>query len=330
MADIAPVDIPGAHRRRWATNGIELDVWEAGTPGNPLVILSHGFPESAWSWRFQLSALAEAGYHVLAPNQRGYGDSWRSDNVADYGIEHLCNDLLGLVDATGNDQAIFVGHDWGALIVWDLARLYPERVRALCALSVPIVSWPMPPTQVFKLINGDNFFYITYFQEIGPAERELERDTTATLRSVMLAASGPLYVSDRPSRPAAGGGFLDGMEATDSVALPDWLPQADLDEYIRQFSTSGFFGPVSYYRNLDANYEKLKSIPLSVLTMPCWFIGGTKDMTIAKTLDTLEERLSVVPGFAGMTLIPDIGHWTQQENAPAVNEALINYFATLS
>ncbi len=324
------VEIPGANRRRWQTNGIELDVWEAGTPGNPLVILSHGFPESAWSWRFQLPALAAAGYHVLAPNQRGYGDSWRSTNVTDYGIDELCNDLLGLVDATGNEKAIFVGHDWGALIVWDLARLHPDRVRALCALSVPIVEWPMPPTQLFKMMNGDNFFYMTYFQEVGPAEQELERDTAATMRSVMLAASGPFYVPDRPSRTPAGAGFLDGMEATSEAELPEWLSQEELDEYVRQFSTSGFFGPVSYYRNLDANYEKVKSISASVLTMPCWFIGGTNDMVIAKTLDTLPDRLGAIPGFAGLTLIPDIGHWTQQENAPAVNEALIGYFATLT
>ena len=115
---------------RYAVNGIELDVVEAGDPAGPAIVLAHGFPESSHSWRHQIEPLVAAGYHVLAPDQRGYGRSSAPKDVSAYGIEHLCGDLLGLLDATGHDDAVFVGHDWGALLVWDLARIHPERVRA--------------------------------------------------------------------------------------------------------------------------------------------------------------------------------------------------------
>ena len=154
-----------------AVNGVELAVLEAGNPGTPPIVLSHGFPESAWSWRHQLPTLAAAGYHVIAPDQRGYGGSSCPTEVAAYGIDALCDDLLGLVDETGHDQAVFVGHDWGALIVWDLARLHPERVRAVAGVSVPFTFWPARPTEFLRAVMGDRFFYILYFQEVGPAER---------------------------------------------------------------------------------------------------------------------------------------------------------------
>jgi pimeloyl-ACP methyl ester carboxylesterase len=131
-----------AATKRYAVNGIELDVIEAGDPGGPAVVLCHGFPESAHSWRHQIEPLAAAGYHVLAPDQRGYGRSSAPREVEAYGIEYLCGDLLGLLDATGHEDAVFVGHDWGALLVWDLARIHPERVRAVVNVSVPYTEWP--------------------------------------------------------------------------------------------------------------------------------------------------------------------------------------------
>ena len=151
-------------------------VHEAGDPANPTVLLCHGFPELAYSWRHQMAPLAEAGYHVLAPDQRGYGHSSAPRGVDAYGIGNLTGDLVGLLDHFGKDDAVFVGHDWGALIVWDLARLHPERVRAVVGVSVPFVQWPAPPTQLMKMIYGDRFFYILYFQQPGAAEGELDAD----------------------------------------------------------------------------------------------------------------------------------------------------------
>ena len=147
-------------RRRLRTNGVELDVIESGPDDGPLVLLAHGFPECAWSWRHQLRALGEAGWHVIAPDQRGYGRSHRPTDVDQYSTEHLGKDLLGIVDqVTGpGSAAVFVGHDWGSLLVWDIARQHPDRVRGLINMSVPFVDWPAKPTELFKMINGDNFF----------------------------------------------------------------------------------------------------------------------------------------------------------------------------
>jgi len=199
-------------RRRTAhVNGVDLDVLESGPVDGPVVILSHGFPESSWSWRHQLPVLGDAGWRVIAPDQRGYGASSRPAAVDAYGTDSLSADLLGLLDETGQEQAVFVGHDWGALIVWDLIRLHPERARGVVGVSVPFVNWPAPPTQLFRQTFGDNFFYILYFQEVGPAERELDADVRRTMHNVLWSASAAGADRERELRPAAGTGFLDVM-----------------------------------------------------------------------------------------------------------------------
>ena len=154
-------------------NGVDLVVTEAGDRSAPAVILSHGFPESAHSWRHQIPVLAEAGYHVIAPDQRGYGFSSSPKDVTAYGIRNLTGDLVALLDHFGHEDATFVGHDWGALVVWDAGRLHPTRCNAIVAVSVPLTPWPGRPTDLFKAMFGDRFFYMLYFQEVGPAEREL-------------------------------------------------------------------------------------------------------------------------------------------------------------
>ena len=180
-------------QREAHVNGVVLQVTEAGERGNPVIILSHGFPEGAYSWRYQMEPLADAGYHVIAPDQRGYGYSSVPANVTDYGIEQLTGDLLALVDETGQSQATFVGHDWGALIVWDVARLYPERVTAVIGVSVPFTDWPMRPTDLFRAIYGDRYFYMLYFQEVGPAETEMAVDAYRTMRNTLWGGSGEAY-----------------------------------------------------------------------------------------------------------------------------------------
>jgi len=191
----------GIRTRRTQVNGVELDLLEAGDASRPPVILSHGFPEAAHSWRHQLGALADAGYHAIAPDQRGYGRSSRPTEVSAYGIEQLTADLIGLLDETGHEQGVFVGHDWGALIVWELARLYPERVKAVVGVSVPFVAWPGRPTDLMRMMYGDRFFYILYFQQVGPPEAELGANTRATMASgklpekIATAAVQPLSMS---------------------------------------------------------------------------------------------------------------------------------------
>jgi epoxide hydrolase A/B len=313
-----------------AVNGVSLDVLEAGPDDGPVVILAHGFPESSWSWRHQLPALADAGWHVLAPDQRGYGRSSRPVDVADYGSQHLSADLIGLLDETGQEQAVVVGHDWGALILWDLVRLHPSRVRAAVGVSVPFVEWPAPPTALFRQVYGDRFFYILYFQPVGPAEKELEADPRQTLRQVLWAGSAAgadLAVQDRP---AEGSGFLDGAADIEWPSdLPAWLTAEDLDRYTEAFEASGFFGPLSYYRNLDANYERLKDIPLSVVSMPVFFIAGEHDVVLRFDPGGVDRMARTLPDFRGSVIIPGVGHWTQQEAPATFNDALLGFLATL-
>jgi pimeloyl-ACP methyl ester carboxylesterase len=315
---------------RRAVNGIELDVVEAGDPSGPAVVLCHGFPECAYSWRHQVEPLAAAGYHVLAPDQRGYARSSAPPGVEAYGIDHLSGDLVGLVDETGRDDAVFVGHDWGALAVWDLARLYPDRVRAVINASVPYTPWPAPPTEVMRAQHGDRFFYILYFQPVGPAEAELEADVERTMRSILWSGSGEGFPDDPPEPlPSEGHGFLDAIEALGPVPadLPAWLTADDLATYVDAFEASGFFGPISWYRNLDANYARVKDLPAP--SMPVWFIAGRRDLVIATRPGYVESMETTLPDYRGATLIDGAGHWTQQEAPAEFNQALLAALASL-
>lgn len=323
------VELPG--------RGVTLRVHEAGDPANPTVVLSHGFPELAHSWRHQLPALAAAGYHVLAPDQRGYGHSSAPTDVAAYGIRELTGDLLALVDRAGKEQAVFVGHDWGALIVWEVARLFPERVRSVVGVSVPFVQWPAPPTQLMRMVYTDRFFYILYFQQVGPAERELGADPRRTMSQVLYGASGAAMVGrEMPTElpPMEGTGFLDVM-GTVAPELPftgpegAWLTADDLDVYTQEFTNSGYFGPVSYYRNLDANYEVVKDLGPERLTMPAAFITGALDGVNLMDPTDIERMQTLLPDFRGATIIPGAGHWVQQETPAAFNAALLAHLATL-
>jgi len=314
-------------------DGVDLNVFEAGDPDNPTVLLCHGFPEAAYSWRHQLPALAAAGYHVVAPDQRGYGESSLPTAVTDYGIGKLVGDLTGLLDHFGTYDAVFVGHDWGALIVWEAARLVSDRVRAVVGVSVPAVAWPAPPTQLFKMVFQDNFFYMLYFQPVGPAEAELDADPRESLRRIYWGASGEGFVMPSAPSPMEGTGFLTNMP--EPPPLPwkldgyAWLTEADLDFYADQFRRSGFFGPVSYYRNLDANYAVVKDLGLDLITMPSFFIGGRRDPVLVMDDSGLERMRTQLPDYRGAVLLDGAGHWTQQEKPAEFNEALLGFLESL-
>ena len=319
-----------------AVNGVTLRVHEAGDPANPTVVLSHGFPELAYSWRHQMAPLAQAGFHVIAPDQRGYGHSSAPTDITDYGIGNLTDDLLGLLDHFGKDDAVFVGHDWGALIVWDLARLNPERVRAVVGVSVPFTMWPAPPTQLMKMLYGDRFFYILYFQQPGVAEEELGADPHDSLARVMWSASGVRFAQRDTSAempPMVGTGFLTMMSAPPPRPLlgPEgpWLTEHDLQTYADEFARSGFFGPISYYRNLDANFEIIKDLGPERVSMPVYFIGGTQDVVNVMDPTGVERMRNALPDFRGSSILEDVGHWTQQEAPAAFNEALLGFLQSL-
>lgn len=310
-------------------NGVDLRVTEAGDPTGPCIVLSHGFPESAYSWRHQIPILADEGYHVIAPDQRGYGFSSAPTSVDAYGIVDLTGDLMGLLDATGHDTATFVGHDWGSMVVWEAARLHPRRVDAVVGVSVPFTPWPARPTDIMKAMWTDRFFYILYFQHVGPPEKELEADIATTMRSILWGASGEMY-KGMPTEfpPMEGTGFLD-MFTDVPDRLPTWLTQTDLDHYVEQFTHSGFFGPVSWYRNLDANFEVLKDLSPELISMPSFFIGGDKDGVIAGRPEYVDAMNGLLPNYRGKVMIPGAGHWTQQEAPTQFNEALLGFLRSL-
>ena len=321
-------DITAIRHRFAFVNGVELHVTEAGDPENPTVLLSHGFPEGAYSWRHQLPVLAEAGYHVIAPDQRGYGRSSVPRGVSDYGILQLTGDLNALLDEIGKDDAVFVGHDWGALIVWEAARLHPQRVRAVMGVSVPAVVWPGRPTDLFRMVYQDHFFYMLYFQTVGPAEAELEADTYETMRKVLWGASGEGFVMPTELAKAEGTGFLTNMP--EPPPLPwDWCTENNVRHFADDFARSGFFGPVSYYRNLDANYEIVQGLGLDAVTMPSGFIGGTKDPVLVMDSSGIERMRSGLPDFRGATMLEGAGHWTQQERPNEFNDALLGFLSGL-
>ena len=317
--------------------GITLRVHEAGDPDHPTIVLCHGFPELAYSWRHQMGALADAGFHVLAPDQRGYGHSSAPREVGAYGIGSLTADLAGLLDAYGNDDAVFVGHDWGAMIVWDMARLHPHRVRAVVGASVPFVHWPAPPTRLLKAAVGEQFFYILYFQQVGPAEAELEADPRVTMATTLYGVSGAA-VGARTALseplPIEGTGFLTALPAPGGVPFvgPEgpWLSSTDLQVYADEFAHSGFFGPLSYYRNLDANSAVTAHLSAADVTMPSCFIGGALDPVLTLDPAGIKRMEQSLPEFRGATLIPGSGHWVQQETPAAFNDALLGFLATLS
>jgi pimeloyl-ACP methyl ester carboxylesterase len=305
------------------TNGVQLRVIEAGDRGAPVVVLAHGFPELAYSWRHQISALAEAGYHVLAPDQRGYGGSSRPDAIDAYNIHELTADLVGLLDDVGAERAVWVGHDWGAIVVWNMPLLHPDRVAAVAALSVPPLPRPhKPPTLAFRRTFGENFFYILYFQEPGVADAELDGDPARTMRRMM---GGQRAVNDQSAalRMLAPGpeGFIDRIPEPDG--LPDWISQDELDHYISEFSRTGFTGALNWYRNFDRNWETTAEIIDAKISVPSLFIGGTADPVL--TFTRADRAAEVITGPYQQVMIDGAGHWLQQERPDEVNATLLEF-----
>src|SRR6201987_2517781 len=248
-----PSSTPTSTERLIDTNGVQLRVIEAGDRGAPVVILAHGFPELAYSWGHQIPVLPEAGYPGLAPDQRGYGGSSRPDAVEAYNIHELTADLVGLLDDVGAERAVWIGHGWGAPVAWHAPLLQPARVAAVPARRVPALPRAhVPPTQTWRKLFGENFFYILYFQEPGVADAELGADPARTIRR-MIGGSRSSDDKSAALRMAAPGpdGFIDRLPEPDG--LPDWISQEELDHYIAEFSRTGFTGGLNWYRNLDRN-----------------------------------------------------------------------------
>src|SRR6266481_4438755 len=320
-------------QRMKESNGIRLNIAEQGN--GPMVLLCHGFPESWYSWRHQIDALAAAGFHAVAPDMRGYGKSDRPEAIDQYTIFHLVGDLVGLLDALKVPTAVIVGHDWGAGIAWQAARLRPDRFRAVACLSVPFrPRGKARPTSVMPR-TADAQYYQLYFQEPGVAEAELERDPRATVRNMLYGASGDAAAiraaaASGGAAPNIGmvprdGGMLRGPGAP--ATLPAWLSEADIDFYAGEFERSGFRGGLNYYRNIDRNWELTAAFADVKVTVPALYVAGDRDMVVSfpGTDQLLANLKQFVPALRNIQMLPGCGHWTQQERPGEVNAAIIDF-----
>lgn len=319
-----------AHRTVTA-NSIKLHIAEQGE--GPLVVLCHGFPESWYSWRHQLAALAAAGFHAVAPDMRGYGQSDRPDSVDQYTLLHLVGDMVGLLDALGAEQAVIAGHDWGAPVAWHAALLRPDRFRAVIGLSVPFrPRGHAAPTSVMPQ-RDDAQFYQLYFQTPGIAEAELERDPRDTIVKLLFAASGDVLRRGTGQGDVGmvprNGGFLTRMPSP--AALPGWLTKADVDFYAAEFARTGFRGGLNWYRNIDRNWELLAPFAGAKVNVPALYMAGDRDLVVAfRGMDKLVPNLkNFVPHLRNTIMLPGCGHWTQQERASEVNAAMIEFIRQL-
>ena len=317
-----------AAQRMIEANGIRLNIAEQGK--GPLVLLCHGFPESWYSWRHQLGALAAAGFHAVAPDMRGYGKSDRPEAIDQYTLFHLVGDMVGLLDALEAPTAVIVGHDWGATVAWNAAVMRPDRFRAVAGLSVPFrPRSKMPPTSLMPR-TADARFYQLYFQEPGVAEAELERDPRATLRNILYGGSGDApRGGEGVGMVLSGGGFLRGAGAP--ATLPAWLDERDVDFYAGQFKRTGFRGGLNWYRNIDRNWELMAPFAGARVKVPALYIAGDRDMVVAfPGMDQLLANYKrLVPALQGQLLLPGCGHWTQQERPGEVNDALMAFLRNL-
>jgi pimeloyl-ACP methyl ester carboxylesterase len=309
-------------------NGIRLRIAEMGK--GPLVLLVHGWPESWYSWRHQLPALAAAGYRAVAPDMRGYGKSDKPTAVEDYDIHHVTADLVGILDALGERTAILIGHDWGAIVTWHAMLLHPQRFTALVAMSVPYSGrGPQSLVQSLRQAMGDNFYYILYFQEPGVAEKEFDANPRAILSRLYLSPDSPREAPEITDRKRSAGGWIPRLGAPKQ--LPTWLTQADLDYYVKEFEAAGFRGGINYYRNFHRNWETTPQLTGATIDAPVLFIAGDKDVVIrGATAEGLNASMkNAVPGLRGVRLIQNTGHWVQQERPQETNGAILEFLETL-
>jgi pimeloyl-ACP methyl ester carboxylesterase len=290
-------------------------------------LLCHGFPESWYSWRHQLDALASQGFRAIAPDMRGYGETDRPEAIDQYSIFHLTGDMVGLLDALDIERAAIVGHDWGAPVAWHSALFRPDRFPVLATLSVPFrPRSPARPTSLMQKTDTAQFYQL-YFQEPGIAEAEFEGNVERTIRMLLFGGSGdaPADQSGQGAMVPIGGRWLAGRTLPET--LPGWLSDADIRFYTAEFERSGFRGGLNWYRNVDRNWELMATWKDARLQVPTLYIVGDRDLVYRfPGMDALIANLkSFVPKLDKTVLLKGCGHWTQQERAAEVNAELIRF-----
>jgi pimeloyl-ACP methyl ester carboxylesterase len=315
-------------------NGVKLRAAIQGE--GPLIVMVHGFPESWYSWRHQLAPFAAAGFTACAIDVRGYGGSDKPHAVDAYSMQNLTADVAGVIDALSPGKpAVLMGHDWGAPIVWHTALLHPSKVRAVAGLSVPYFALPPAPlNQIFKAMFTDQgkFFYMSYFQDEGVAEAEFEADVRGSLRKLYFASSANSDGRWGNREKPVGEPMLQGLD--DPNPFPDWLSAEDIDYYVGEFERSGFRGPINRYRNFERDWALMKAEPDHTIRQPSLFIAGAQDMVLKMFGDgdvaAIEARMREnMSDLRGVHIIPNSGHWTQQERPNETTRILIDWLATL-
>lgn len=302
---------------------LRLHLAEAGD--GPLVVFCHGFPGLWRSWIHQLPAVAAHGWRGVALDMPGYGESSRPADVDRYAAERVVADLLALLDALGEERAVFVGHDFGANLVWELALREPERVEGVVALSVPFTGRSRRrPTEAFAALAGRHFLHLHYFQEPGVADAELAASPAEFLRRVMWALSGAGDYFAVFAHPSAGNGYLDVLPPAPPLPWP-WLTQAELDGFVAAYERTGFSGGLAWYRVLDRNWERSAHLDGAAVTVPAVYVAGAGDPVLSgfAGADPLADMRRLVPGLRETVVIPGAGHFVQLERPGALNDVLV-------
>jgi len=316
-------------------NGISVHTVSMGE--GPLVVFCHGFPESWYSWRHQMPAVAEAGFRAVALDMRGYGKTSAPAAIDAYGQTNMIGDVVGVVNALGAEDAVVVGHDWGAPVAWWSALMRPDLFRAVAVLSVPYMA-PMTLPEGVKLTDvmattaGDRQYYRTYFQEPGLGEAELEADVHKSVLGFLYSISGDI-VADGVHSGGWDGHFPAGQTFSDQLVvpekLPSWLSEEDLAYYVAEMTASGFRGPLNWYRNINAFPTLLGPFAGAAITQPALYLYGEHDLIAGNSPEAIAGMPASVPGLRDMQMFPGAGHWLQQERPDEVNEALVNFLTSL-
>jgi len=312
------IDSAEITHQRIMINGIKYHYAEAGT--GPLVIMLHGFPELWYSWRHQLAALGKAGYHAVAPDLRGFGESEVTPDVRSYSLFQHASDVKALIDHLGAKEAVVIGHDWGANLMWIMPMLYPETVKAVVSLSIPFYPEPRDPAEIRKKWSS----VFTNFEKKGIVEAEFEKEPERFFRLFFYGLSGnapkgtleKLYLHTKPED-----NLLDSFPQTDE--LPAWLSQEDLDYYVNAYEGTGITGALNFYRNTDEDYLKLVVAYQKGINQPVLFIGGAEEGAVK--FGSTEPMKAALPNLRRTVILPGCGHWLQQERPAEVNTAIIEF-----
>jgi pimeloyl-ACP methyl ester carboxylesterase len=302
---------------------VRLSVQVAGS--GPLVIMMHGWPELAWSYRHQIGPVVAAGFTVAVPDMRGYGGSSRPEDPSLYSTDHSVDDMAAIARALGHETWVAVGHDWGSPVAWRCALRLPDQVRAIFSLSVPhYLGVNAPSLEAIDAAFPDSFYYMRYFQDIGVGEAELERDPRASLKKIFHSLSGDAPLFDWMKPRPRNSPLLDGLAEPPPGPL-SFMSDEELDIYAAAFAENGFFGPLCWYRTLAANAAQATSLGSQIVQQPAGFLCGDREIVLAMFKDGLAESRKLCADLRMEIVVPGAGHWIQQERPAEVNDALIRF-----